>query len=324
MKILIVSGFLGAGKTTFIQAMSKATGLPFVVYENEYAGAGVDTDRLTGKEGLEVFESLENCVCCSGKADFAQSVLTIHASLDPAYLVVEPTGLARLSNLLANLHQVLYGNMELLAPTVVVDARAFWQQRCEKVFLDQLRHAGTVVVSKMAALTPPEAARLEAALAELAPRAEVVMRPWGQLDAAWFRKLLARGIDGSVMTDDATQSSFEEPMDRLTISGPDVPTPAHLAMLLDGMVHGWFGEVVRAKGCVPSGGDWLRFDLAGGVWEVTGAGPAASPSFVVIGRHLDAKAIGEALAADDLHFHGAEGHAASGADALASIEAAVA
>ena len=63
MKILIVSGFLGAGKTTFIQAMTDITGRDFAVYENEYAGAGIDTKRLEENPELSVWESTENCVC---------------------------------------------------------------------------------------------------------------------------------------------------------------------------------------------------------------------------------------------------------------------
>ena len=121
MKILIVSGFLGAGKTTFIQAMTEITGRDFAVYENEYAGAGIDTKRLEENPELSVWESTENCVCCSGKADFAEAVLTISNSIDPEYLIVEPTGVAKLSNILENIRKIQYERITLLKPVSIID-----------------------------------------------------------------------------------------------------------------------------------------------------------------------------------------------------------
>lgn len=93
MKILIVSGFLGAGKTTFIKRLSQNIGKKFVILENEYGAAGIDGLRL-GKSQQElrenIWEMTEKCICCSGKKDFASSVLTIANAVDPEYLIVEP------------------------------------------------------------------------------------------------------------------------------------------------------------------------------------------------------------------------------------------
>ncbi len=91
MKILVVSGFLGAGKTTFIQELVRRTGRDFAIYENEYGQADIDARRLRQDSDLKVWESTENCICCSGKQDFATSVLTISNTIDPEYLIVEPT-----------------------------------------------------------------------------------------------------------------------------------------------------------------------------------------------------------------------------------------
>ena len=105
MKILIVSGFLGAGKTTFIRRLSRNIGKRFVILENEYGAAGIDGARL-GKDVAEegnIWEMTEQCICCSGKKDFASSVLTIANAVDPEYLIVEPTGVGRLSKIIENL-----------------------------------------------------------------------------------------------------------------------------------------------------------------------------------------------------------------------------
>lgn len=74
MKILLVSGFLGAGKTTFIKELAKNINLEFVVLENEYADIGVDKDFLDEKN-LNVWEMSEGCICCSMKGDFNKIII---------------------------------------------------------------------------------------------------------------------------------------------------------------------------------------------------------------------------------------------------------
>ena len=92
MKILVVSGFLGAGKTTFIKEMAQKTKQDFVVMENEYGEVGIDKTILDEEKDINIWELTEGCICCSMKSDFASSILTIANTLDPEYLIVEPTG----------------------------------------------------------------------------------------------------------------------------------------------------------------------------------------------------------------------------------------
>ena len=112
MNILIVSGFLGAGKTTFIRKLSEKTDKPFAVMENEYGGAGIDGNLLE-QNRLKVWEMTEGCICCSKKSDFAMSVLTIANTVAPDYLVVEPTGVGMLSSVIANLRKIEYEHIRL-------------------------------------------------------------------------------------------------------------------------------------------------------------------------------------------------------------------
>ena len=150
MKVLIVSGFLGAGKTTFIREMSRKTSLDFVVMENEYGEVGIDADLLDNDRQMDIWELTEGCICCSMKSDFASSVLTIANTLDPEYLIVEPTGVGVLSNVIRNLQQIQYQRITLLSPVTILDARNFNDSLREyrELMEDQIRAAGTIVVSK--------------------------------------------------------------------------------------------------------------------------------------------------------------------------------
>lgn len=116
MKILIVSGFLGAGKTTFIKEMSRKLDRDFVVMENEYGETNMDETFLQDNEKLNIWEMTEGCICCTMKADFASSVLTIANTLDPEYLIVEPTGVGMLSNVIQNIRQIEYERITLASP----------------------------------------------------------------------------------------------------------------------------------------------------------------------------------------------------------------
>lgn len=292
----MVSGFLGAGKTTFIQELARRTGRDFVVYENEYGQADIDAKVLSETDELSVWESTENCICCSGKQDFATSVLTIANTLDPEYLVVEPTGVAKLSAILENIGLVSYERVSLLAPLAIVDATAWvrHRERFADIYLDQVSTASTVVVSKSQLAGAGELEELLVWLAEKNPTAEIVSAPWDELDDAWLAGLLDRaagegsrggaGREGAVAS--ATDSDATRPhargmalagaptardgFDSLSLSGAELPSESHLLWFLDALVAGVFGDVVRAKGMLPCGGQWLRFDVVDRMWQVTG------------------------------------------------------
>ena len=94
MKILVVSGFLGAGKTTFIKSLAEHTGKEFAILENEYGDVGIDGNLLKEQQKVgevNIWELTEGCICCLMKGDFAASVLTIANTVGPEYLVIEPT-----------------------------------------------------------------------------------------------------------------------------------------------------------------------------------------------------------------------------------------
>ena len=112
MRILLVSGFLGAGKTTFIKELAKNINLEFVVLENEYADIGVDGDFLDEKN-LNVWEMSEGCICCSMKGDFKSSIKRIYSEINPEYLIIEPTGVGMLSSIIENIREI-NNNLEII------------------------------------------------------------------------------------------------------------------------------------------------------------------------------------------------------------------
>lgn len=289
MKILVVSGFLGAGKTTFIQELVRRTGRDFAIYENEYGQADIDARRLRQDSDLKVWESTENCICCSGKQDFATSVLTISNTIDPEYLIVEPTGVAKLQSILDNVNQVAWERISLLAPVTVVDAVSWQNQRTDfpEIFDNQLSAAASVVVSKLAPGSEDAAEPIKQLAAEMNPQAEVIAESsYADIPDEWWNGLLTRALDGSVLEDAAGEEDEGPDLETMALTHAELPSPTHLIWLLDAASAGVFGKLARAKGTLPCGNQWVKFDLVERAWAITGDEPQEESRCVFIGRNL--------------------------------------
>ena len=143
MKILVISGFLGAGKTTFIKEMIKATQRQFVIFENEFADVNIDSGILKNENNkdIEVWEMSNGCVCCSTQSDFAASLVLIDNALNPDFLIVEPSGVAILSNVIKNIKKSEYERINMLNPLTIVDVSTYFKYKVKyrDIFLDQIK-----------------------------------------------------------------------------------------------------------------------------------------------------------------------------------------
>ena len=185
MRILVVSGFLGAGKTTFIKELARRTREDFSVMENEYGQVGIDGQLLAEKEmpesgeedagKLNIWELTEGCICCSMKSDFASSILTIANTIDPEYLIVEPTGVGMLSNVMNNIRLIQYERISLLSPITILDGNSFdrYCQEFPDIYRDQIASAGCVLVSKMEGADRQTLEQLEQSIRQINPAADI-------------------------------------------------------------------------------------------------------------------------------------------------------
>ena len=150
MKVLVVSGFLGAGKTTFIQRLISRSTERLVVLENEFGGTDVDRKIIAKDSGAEVQELTEGCVCCTKSPQLHASVMTIESTVSPDLLIVEPSGVGALGNVMRILKKIEYERITLLPPVTIVDAENFHQnlKLFEEVFTDQLKSSARILISK--------------------------------------------------------------------------------------------------------------------------------------------------------------------------------
>lgn len=293
MKILIISGFLGAGKTTFIKELAKRTKKEIAIFENEYGTSGVDGDILKESTKVNIWELTEGCICCSVKGDFAASVLTIANTVNPEYLVIEPTGVAMLSNLITNLKQIEYEHIKLMAPIVIVDALSLERYKNEfpEIYKDQIEFADTVIFSKSENLSENEKEKLGIEVKSINNSCNIVSDHYSTQPDSWWDSLLLKYLDGTV--DIPIKDETAEIPDSFSLNNISVRSVEKFIIFLENLIRGLYGNVFRAKGSFSIKGLNLRFDVADNRYLVELDTDEISDKVVFIGNSIKKQKIRE-------------------------------
>ena len=309
MKVLVVSGFLGAGKTTFIRTLLKRTGIYAAVLENEYGETDLDGRAIRKDSPLQVLEFMEGCVCCTKKDSFANSVIAISAGLDPDWLIVEPSGVGKLGAILDNIRRVSYEKIVPAGSILVIAPRSFQTVLNEfpEIFEDQMRHADTIVLSKTETEEQTVVEDVVRRIRAYNREAPVLTTHYASQDDDWWQQLLhmadaadaadlsSRSAGKAVQPDEEDAAS---PLDQITFRTARVRNPGDLTVFLEDILHGLFGDIVRAKGVLYMGEEPVRFDVADGLYAVTGEEEAnVKTQCVFIGQGMREDALRERLRA---------------------------
>ena len=287
MKILLVSGFLGAGKTTFIKELAKNINLEFVVLENEYADIGVDKDFLDEKN-LNVWEMSEGCICCSMKGDFKSSIKRIYSEINPEYLVVEPTGVGMLSSIIENIRDINNNDIEILSPITLIDITSFseYLETFNNFFTDNLKNTGKVILTKLENSNHFEIENIKNEILKINNNLEIITDDYRNFHKEWFADLLNKSIDNKIID---KNFSLKTHINLRTFSKENVnlKTMDELGLLLNRLVNGDFGKIYRAKGIVKIDGYWGKFNLVYKNFEMEPITDAKGTKIVIIGNNLD-------------------------------------
>lgn len=287
MKILLVSGFLGAGKTTFIKELAKNINLEFVVLENEYADIGVDKDFLDEKN-LNVWEMSEGCICCSMKGDFKSSIKRIYSEINPEYLVVEPTGVGMLSSIIENIREINNNDIKILSPITLIDITSFseYLETFNNFFTDNLKNTGKVILTKLENSNYFEIENIKNEILKINNNLEIITDDYRNFQKEWFGEILNKSIDNKIID---KNFSLKTHINLRTFSKENVnlKTMDELGLLLNRLVNGDFGKIYRAKGIVKIDGYWGKFNLVYKNFEMEPITDAKGTKIVIIGNNLD-------------------------------------
>lgn len=188
VKINIISGFLGAGKTTLIKKLLAGAlkGEKVILLENEYGEVGVDGSFLKDS-GIVVDELNSGCICCTLAGDFQKAIDELIAKYHPDRILVEPTGVGKLSEIIAAVKKSAARHPEVVIGgcATVVDAGKcrMYMKNFGEFFLDQVKYASTIILSRTQLLSADRVEKSRALIAEQHPDARIITTPWDDLDA---------------------------------------------------------------------------------------------------------------------------------------------
>jgi G3E family GTPase len=183
VKVNVISGFLGAGKTTLIRKLltgSKLRSEKVVLLENEYGEIGIDGGFMKDA-GITVTELNAGCICCTLAGDFQAAVDQLIDTYHPDRILVEPTGVGKLSEILAAVEKAKsrHSDIEVGGSATVVDAGKcrMYMKNFGEFFLDQVKSASTVIFSRTQLLDPERVEKSRQLIAEAHPDARIITTP---------------------------------------------------------------------------------------------------------------------------------------------------
>ena len=186
-KIDIVSGFLGAGKTTLIKKLLAEAyqGEKLVLIENEFGEISVDGGFLKDA-GVEISEMSSGCICCSLVGDFGKALQEVEECFHPDRILIEPSGVGKLSDVVAAVENTAKENPALKLNSFVTVADAakvkMYMKNFGEFYNNQVENAGTIILSRTQNLTQEKLEAAVALLKEKNPGAVILTTPWDQLD----------------------------------------------------------------------------------------------------------------------------------------------
>lgn len=198
-KIDIFSGFLGAGKTTLIKKLLKEAlaGSQVVLIENEFGEIGIDGGFLK-ESGIEIKEMNSGCICCSLVGDFGTSLKEVMETYHPERILIEPSGVGKLSDVIKAVQNVdMGGEVTLNSAVAVVDASKcrLYIKNFGEFFINQIEHAGTIILSRTDVASPAKVEQAVALIREHNSRAVIITTPLAQLNGADILSAIEGGVD---------------------------------------------------------------------------------------------------------------------------------
>lgn len=217
IKVDIITGFLGAGKTTLIKLVADTlyrNGEKIVIIENEFGEIGIDGAALA-IEGLNVLEITSGCLCCSVKGDFIDALKKIENEIKPDRILIEPSGIFVPGDIFDIFKDPEIGEkMQINSVTTIIDCLHYLKQRVKYRFFfeNQIKHAQSVVMSKTETVSDETMTLIRMEVLKINPSLPLFTKPWSYMTDEEVIQILEYG-DGSMLSNTNSTNEIEHDHD---------------------------------------------------------------------------------------------------------------
>ena len=325
-KVDIISGFLGAGKTTLIAKLLKEglAGEQVVLIENEFGEIGIDGGFLK-ESGVEIREMNSGCICCSLVGDFGTSLKEVVEKYHPDRIIIEPSGVGKLSDVIKAVKDLHIENeIRLNSASTVADASKVkvYMKNFGEFFNNQIEHAGTIILSRTQNVSEAKLKTDIELIRSLNKDAHIITTPWDDIDGKQILDAMENvtNLELEMLAEAAAKVAEEHEHhhhhDGECGCGHDHHDDHHHA---DEVFTSWgvetpnkydkeelseilrklsetddYGNILRAKGMLPcTDGTWMYFDLVPEEYEIREGSADFTGRICVIGAELKEAALKE-------------------------------
>ncbi|MBM7625042.1 CobW family GTP-binding protein [Sporohalobacter salinus] len=288
IKIDVISGFLGVGKTTLIRKLLKSyKNEKVIVIENEFGEIGIDGD-LIESDGFEVFEIAEGCICCTMQRNFVSTLKKVIENFSPERIIIEPTGVNILSEIIEILNKSgISDKCSINSLITIIDSVDYFDQSevFGEFFEDQIVNASTLLLSKSQFADEEKIANIVDSLKSLNESADIITTDWNELSLDKLKMISEKG-DVNLFGTQCDLSSKKE-LDTFTIEGSAKYSKKDLKEILDLLKKDKYGDVIRTKGFLKGDSSYLEFSYTNGQYFINEIDFAVSNKICCIGENLD-------------------------------------
>ena len=327
-KIDIISGFLGAGKTTLIKKLIAEAfpGEKLVLIENEFGEIGIDGGFLK-ESGIQITEMNSGCICCSLVGDFGEALKEVLEKYAPDRVIIEPSGVGKLSDVVKAVKNI-GDTVTINSTATVVDASKckMYMKNYGEFYNNQIEYAGTVILSRTQNVSAEKLDTCLKMIREKNQEASVITTPWDEIDAKNILEAMEKvnslekelleehehhhhhdgecchhehehhhHHDGECCHHEHGHHHADDVFTSMGIETAHKFTEEELKGIIDTLANSKeYGEVLRAKGIVAAAeGEWFHFDLVPEETEIRRGAADFTGRICVIGSALDEEKVKE-------------------------------
>ncbi|AUM91172.1 GTP-binding protein [Clostridium botulinum] len=295
IKVNLISGFLGAGKTTLIKkVLENVKEEKIVIIENEFGEVAIDGD-LIKKEGFDVFELRSGCICCMMKQDFEDSLQKVIEEYKPDRIIIEPTGISSLSQLLDILEKDNFKDkININRVITVVDSTSYLEEKDAfgEFYMDQVENAEILIVSKTQMVDKSTLKKVKESLRECNKKANIKTLAFEEFNKEYILNFLDEDSSRDIKRDSVeVMISTEDGFESLGVKTNKIFEIREINEIVSKLFTGKYGDVIRIKGFLKGEKEIIQINCTKKVHNIETVEDSKEIKICIIGQDLRKKKI---------------------------------